>query len=143
MANESKFYELSQETVDVFMKIFNKKAIPFNLGLQFVGCDQKTLIKIGKLPDQYAFLLRNDLLVSINDKLMSVFDDESIQILIEQEIDKISINMDNGKIKMIKPDLTTFSSLINKYGIEKVSKANQVQELYAEQKQDAEEDFLV
>jgi len=143
MANDSKFYELSDETVEIFMKIFNKKAIPFNLGLQFVGCDQKTLIKIGKLPDQYAFLLKNDLLVSINDKLMSVFDDESIQILIEQEIDKISINMDNGKIKMIKPDLTTFSSLINKYGIEKVSKANQVQELYAEQKQDAEEDFLV
>ena len=49
----------------------------------------------------------------------------------------------NGKIKMIKPDLTTFSSLINKYGIEKITKANQVQELYAEQKQDAEEDFLV
>jgi hypothetical protein len=108
-----------------------------------VGCDQKMLIKISKLPDQYAFLLNNDLLISINDKLMSVFDDESIQILMEQEIDKISINMDNGKIKMVKPDLTTFSSLINKYGIDKITKANQVQELYAEQKQDAEEDFLV
>lgn len=141
--NDSKYYELSDDTTDVFMSIFNKKAIPFNLGLQFVGCDQKMLIKISKLPDQYAFLLKNDLLISINDKLMSVFDDESIQILIEQEIDKISINMDNGKIKMIKPDLTTFSSLINKYGIEKITKANQVQELYSEQKQDAEEDFLI
>jgi hypothetical protein len=73
---------------------------------------------------------------------MSVFDQESIQILMEQEIDKISVNMDTGKIKMIKPDLTTFSSLINKYGIEKIAKANKVEELYAEQKQDAEEDFL-
>lgn len=143
MAEESKFYDLCDETVESFMKVYKKKSIPFNLGLQFVGCDQKMLIKISKLPDQYAFLLRNDLLVSINDKLMSVFDDESIQILMEQEIDKISINMDNGKIKMVKPDLTTFSSLINKYGIEKITKANQVQELYAEQKQDAEEDFLV
>jgi hypothetical protein len=73
---------------------------------------------------------------------MSVFEEESIQILMEQEIDKISVNMDTGKIKMIKPDLTTFSGLINKYGIEKVAKANKVEELYAEQKQDAEEDFL-
>jgi hypothetical protein len=73
---------------------------------------------------------------------MSVFDEESIQILMEQEIDKISVNMDSGKIKMVKPDLNTFSGLINKYGIEKVAKANKVEELYAEQKQDAEEDFL-
>jgi len=143
MADQSKYYELCQETENIFMKCFNKKAIPFKLGLQFVGCDQKMLIKISKLPDQYSFLLNNDLLISINDKLMSVFDDESIQILMEQEIDKISINMDNGKIKMVKPDLTTFSSLINKYGIDKITKANQVQELYSEQKQDAEEDFLV
>jgi hypothetical protein len=50
--------------------------------------------------------------------------------------------MDTGKIKMVKQDLTTFSGLINKYGIEKVAKANKVEELYAEQKQDAEEDFL-
>ena len=78
----------------------------------------------------------------MNEDLMNVFDEESIEILIEQEIDKISVNLDTGKIKMIKPDLTTFSSLINKYGIEKIARANKVEELYAEQKQDAEEDFL-
>jgi hypothetical protein len=94
------------------------------------------------MPDQFAFILEKELLISINDDLMSVFEEESIQILMEQEIDKISVNMDTGKIKMIKPDLTTFSGLINKYGIEKVAKANKVEELYAEQKQDAEEDFL-
>ena len=94
------------------------------------------------MPDQFAFILEKELLITINDDLMSVFDDESIQILMEQEIDKISVNMDTGKIKMIKPDLTTFSGLINKYGIEKVAKANKVEELYAEEKQDAEEDFL-
>mgnify|MGYP003345727477 FL=1 len=94
------------------------------------------------MPDQFAFILEKELLVTINDDLMSVFEEESIQILMEQEIDKISVNMDTGKIKMVKPDLTTFSGLINKYGIEKVAKANKVEELYAEQKQDAEEDFL-
>ena len=141
MAEQNKFYELTEETVNIFMSILKKKALPFNLGFQFIGADQKALIKISKLPDQYSFVLGKDLLVSINDTLISVFDDESIQILMEQEIDKISINMDNGKIKMIKPDLTTFSSLINKYGIEKVTRANQVSELYAEQKQDAAEEF--
>ena len=139
----SKFYSLSNETIDTFKSVFNKKSFPFNVGFQFVGSEsQKNLIKISKMPEQFAFILEKELLISINDDLMSVFEEESIQILMEQEIDKISVNMDTGKIKMIKPDLTTFSGLINKYGIEKVAKANKVEELYAEQKQDAEEDFL-
>jgi hypothetical protein len=139
----SKFYNLSDETISTFKSIFSKKSFPFNVGFQFVGSEsQKNLIKISKMPDQFAFILEKELLVSINDDLMSVFEEELIQILMEQEIDKISVNMDTGKIKMVKPDLTTFSGLINKYGIEKVAKANKVEELYAEQKQDAEEDFL-
>ena len=74
---------------------------------------------------------------------MLVFDEESVQILIEQELDKISVNIDTGKIKLVKPDLNTFSSLINKYGIEKIARANKVEELYSEQKQDQEEDFII
>lgn len=140
----SKFYEVSEETVKIFYDIFNKKAFPFEVKFIFVGSEsQKSLVKISKLPDQYGFLLNGDLLVTINDELISLFDDESIEILIEQEIDKISVNIESGKIKMIKPDLTTFSSLINKYGIEKIARANKVEELYIEQKQDAlDEDFL-
>lgn len=141
----SKFYKVSDDTIDVFKSTFNRKSFPFNVGFEFVGSEsQKTLIKISKIPDQFAFVMNKELLVTVNDNLMNVFDEESISILMEQEIDKISVNMDSGKIKMVKPDLTTFSSLINKYGIEKIARANKVEELYAQQKQDSdEEDFLV
>lgn len=75
---------------------------------------------------------------------MSVFDDESIQILIEQEIDKVTMNIETGKIKLIKTDLNTFSAIVNKYGVEKVARANKVEELYHEQKQDGtmDEEFI-
>jgi hypothetical protein len=43
---------------------------------------------------------------------------------------------------MIKPDLTTFSSLITKYGVDKVAKANQVEELYQQQVKDGKEEFI-
>lgn len=139
----AKFYNLSTDTTDLFKKIFQKKSFPFNVGFQYVGCEsQKNLIKITKLPDQFSFILEKELLVIMNEDLVSVYDEESIQILIEQEIDKISVNMDTGKIKMVKPDLNTFSSLINKYGIEKIARANKVEELYQEQKNDQEIDFL-
>lgn len=136
----AKFYKLSDDTISKFKRVFTKKSFPFNVGFEYIGSEsQKNLIKITKMSDQMSFVTEKELMVQINEDLINVFDEESINILFEQEIDKISVNMDTGKIKMVKPDLNTFSSLINKYGIEKIARANKVEELYTQQKQ---EEFL-
>lgn len=141
---ENKFYELSQDTIDDFIRVYQKKTFGIELNFQFVGSrSQKTLIKLSKLSDQYSFLLGKNILVSINEELMDVIDEESINILFEQEIDKVNINLESGKIKMIKPDLTTFSALINKHGIDKIFKANQTEELISDQKNDSENKFII
>ena len=140
-----KFYELDQDTVDQFFAIFNKKSFPVNVAFKFIGSSkQKKIIVIKKIPDEYAYCLEKELMVYINEELMEKFDDKAREILIEQEIDKLSIDIGTGKIKMIKPDLTTFAALVNKYGIEEVSRANQVEILIVEQKEDQEsDDFIV
>lgn len=148
MAKEAKevYYDLDPETEQDFMDVFNKKSFPVNIKFLFQGCSkQKQLIKVSKIPDQYAFALGKELLVSINEDLMNVFDQDSITILFEQEIDKININMESGKIKLVSTDLNTFSSIVSKWGVEKVARANKVEELYAEQKEDAEsdEEFII
>jgi hypothetical protein len=140
-----KFYEVSEDAIAKFYEVFNKKSFPVSINFQFVGCEkQKELIKVSKIADHFAFILQKEILVSINDDLMSVFDDESITILIEQEIDKININIETGKIKFVKTDLNTFSAIVNKYGVEKVARANKVEELYNEQKKDGkvEDEFI-
>jgi hypothetical protein len=139
-----KFYELSEDTIKDFYSVFSKKSFPVNIGFLFMGNEkQKELIKISKVSDVYAFALKKEILVSINEDLMNVFDEESVTILLEQEIDKININIETGKIKLVKTDLNTFSSLVNKYGVEKVARANKVEELYQEQKKDAtDEEFI-
>ena len=82
--------------------------------------------------------------MSINEDLLNTYDEESATILFEQEIDKVNINLDSGKIKLVKTDLNTFSSLVNKYGVEKVARANKVEELYQEQQKDAKnEEFII
>ena len=134
---EAVFYELDETTEDLFMEVFNKKSFPVNINFLFIGSSkQKQLIKVAKVADDIAF-------VTINEDLLNVFDEESITILIEQEIDKVNINMESGKIKLVGTDLNTFSSIVNKYGVEKVARANGTQELYAEQKKDMDEDFIV
>ena len=88
------FYKLDETTEELFMDVFNKKSFPVNVGFQFIGSSkQKQLIKVAKISDDFAFVLRKELKVIINEDLLNVFDDESITILIEQEIDKININM--------------------------------------------------
>jgi len=143
MANtEEKFYEVDDDTKSTFMKVFEKKAFPININFQFLGnAKQKELIKISKLSDMYSFLMSKEMMVTFNEDLLIVFDEESIGILIEQEIDKISIDTQSGKIKMIKPDLSTFSAIINKYSLDKVARANQVEELYEQQIKDGREEI--
>jgi hypothetical protein len=132
-----KFINISEDFKDKFEEVYGKKAFTFTLKYEFLAQEkQKQLIKISKIPDQYAFLMGKDLLVTVNEDLFEAFDDESVNILIEQELDRISYDGEKDKITMIKPDLNTFSSLINKYGIDKVGKANQIQDLYDQQKKD-------
>lgn len=142
----SNFYKASDDAKDKFFEVFNKKTFPVGVRFEFQGNEkQKELVKVNKIPDQYAFSMEKELLVTFNEDLLNVFDEESITILIEQEIDKICISLDTGKIKLIKPDLSTFSSLINKYGVEKIARANKVEELYQQQVKDGkpDEEFIV
>ena len=148
MSKESSeaYYNVDSSTEEIFMDVFNKKSFPVNIKIQFVGnSKQKQLIKVSKLADDISFLLGRELKVSINEDLLDVFDDESITILVEQEIDKININLESGKIKLVSIDLNTFSSLVNKYGVEKVARANKVEELYTEQQKDSkkDEEFII
>jgi hypothetical protein len=140
-----RFYDLSEDTIDDFYNIFNKKSFPISLKFQFIGdSKQKNLIKIAKIADDFSFILQKELKVTINEDLLNAYDEESSTILFEQEIDKININIDSGKVKLVKTDLNTFSSLVNKYGVEKVAKANKVEELYQEQQKDAKgEEFII
>lgn len=141
MVNSDKYYELSSDVIKNFTEIFNSKSFPREVNFLFQGnAKQKTLIQISKIPEKYSFPLNKEILVSINEDIYDRLDEESIVILFSQEIDKVSINMNNGTIKMNKPDLTTFSGIVNKFGIDKVARANEVENLSEEQAKDAEKD---
>jgi hypothetical protein len=144
------FYEVSKDTIKDFFEVFDKKSFPVKIDFQFLGYKkQKGLIKISKISDQYSAILAielgspRELLVTINEDLMDSFDEESRTILIEQEIDKINMNIESGKLKLVKTDLNTFASLVNKYGVEKVSRANSIEVLLIDQKEDQENDDFI
>ena len=141
-----KFYILSEDTINDFMEVFDTKSFPVDVKFEFIGnSKQKKLIAITKIAEDANFLYDKDVKVSINEALMDSFDEEVRTILIEQEIDKIGIDLKTGKIKFLKLDVefSASSGLINKYSLEKVAIANGVEYLAIEQKQDMDADFIV
>jgi hypothetical protein len=138
-----RFCEVSEDTIETFNDVVNRKVIPVAIKFLFIGdSKQKSAIKISKIPDDYAFVLGKEVRVTINEDILDAFDEDLIEILMHQEVDKIDVNIESGKIKMSKPDLVTTSGVVNRYGIEKVARANKVEELYKEQQEDEKNDFI-
>ena len=128
------FDELSDYIQEYFENMQNKLALPVNLKYVFQAYKkQKTLITIKKVPDNYSVLLEADLLVTFNEDFFDAFDEDSKKILIDQELAKVEFNTEKGTLKIVQPDLVTSSSIIRKYTLEKVEKANQVRDLYNDQ----------
>ena len=141
-----KFYILSEDTINDFMEVFDMKSFPVDVKFEFIGnSKQKKLIAITKIAEDANFLYDKDVKVSINEALMDSFDEDVRTILIEQEIDKIGIDLKTGKIKFLKLDVefSASSGLVQKYGLDAVAKANGIEFLVIEQKQDMDADFIV
>ena len=131
------YHELADYIIDFFKEMKNKLNLPVDITYTFQAHNkQKTLITIKKIPDNYSVLLNADLLVTFNEDFFDAFDEESKKILIDQELAKIEFNMEKGTLKIVKPDLVTSSSIIKKYSLKAVERANQVKDLYRDQQLD-------
>lgn len=134
-----RYEELSEDVQEKFMEVYANKSFPIKIGFKFVDDNKlKQVVKIQKLSEIYQFLIEKEVIVFFNEALYDKMSDdpESIDILIEQELDKLSINIDTGKISMNKLDLVTSVGLINKYGSNAVMRANQIDVLSNEQTED-------
>lgn|SRR5574343_795374 len=135
--SETKFHEVSEDTKEVFDRIVDKQALPFNIKFHLLSNEtQKCLIKINKVSDMYQYITKYDMIVIFNEIYLTALDELSCEILIQQELDRMQCDIQSGKIKMAKPELSTSVGVIKKYGIDDVAKANQLEELYKQQKED-------
>lgn len=125
------WYELSSDVIDKFNEVLETKSFSIKIPMDFIGnAKQKSLVAIKKIPANYAFKLGQEVQVIINEELYDkLTDPELIEILFEQEIDKLSVNIETGAIKVNKLRLITSPGLVNKYGLDKVCQANNVEDI--------------
>lgn len=135
MLKTEQYYELDEDIISFFKEIENNFGFALNINYIFqANTKQKQLIKINKLPDNYAVLLNADLLVTVNESYYNRFDNDINTILFEQEIDKIHPNLEKGTIKIVQPSLKTSVGIIKKHSYENVERANETERLLSENK---------
>jgi hypothetical protein len=137
---EEKFYELSEDTINLFKSILEEKSIPFKIDTAFVGSVKlKKLIEIKKLSDIHSHLLGGkEMIVTVNEDLLARMDDDAIAIQFEEAINGIEVNLSSGKIKISKPKLVVDTALVKKYGIENILRAHNLLDEVQSQKKDME-----
>lgn len=146
MDTEEKFYDLSDDTIEVINNLIESMAIPFKLNIKFQGNSKmKKLIELKKLNDAMAYITSIDLIIFINEDYLISLEDENATILIHQELDRLEFDLNKGKFKLIKFPLQTTEGVLIKYGIDAVARANKLSELYTEQlaDKDSESEFEV
>jgi len=140
--SKEQFNILSDYIVDYFKELEQKLSLPIDLKYVYQADNkQKTLVKIIKVPDRYSVLVKADLLISFNEDFFDAFDDESKNVLIDQELALIEFDFEKGTLKIGRPDLITSYGVMKKYGIEAIERANQVRDLYNQQQSDKEKEM--
>lgn len=139
MAKEQ-YESVSDEIITYFKKVEKQFAMPMDVKFVYVANNkQKKMIKISKITDIYGYLLDADIMVMFNEDYFDNFDDQTKQILTEQEIDKIEFDLDKGTIRIKEPEINTSSGIIEKFSLKLVENANKLQKEYEKQKKDKKE----
>lgn len=135
--SKEQFASLSDYIIEFFQEKEKNLSLPVDIKYVYqADKKQKTLIKLIKIPDRYSNILSADMLVSFNEDYFDAFDDESKNILIDQELALLEFDLEKGTLKIGRPDLVTSSGIIKRYGVEAVERANQVRDLYTQQQAD-------
>ena len=141
-----KFYLLDDETVLKLNELISKYVnSPIRLEYKFIGDNKlKKLIKIAKVSDAYTFLYKDQVIVYVNESLWdAMYDDiDVIELLVREEFNSLCINTESGKIKIEKPSFMSSNSIIERYGVENVKRAKDMEKLCIEQAEDKIKDVV-
>jgi hypothetical protein len=119
-----KFKELDKEIIDFIEGIESNLNLPIEIKYQYLtSSKQKELIKIVKIADPFSFLLKSEILVIVNTEYFDALPDDIKIILVERELDKITVNHNTGAIKFSKPSIQVSAGLVTKHGYENVERA--------------------
>lgn len=114
-----KFDSVLKETEDLFKKVLDETSIPKAIKFELIASnDMKDVGKIVKSNEILKYMTEVDIIVLLNENIFDRLVDEQKTMILEELLAQVYWDSNSGKIKLIKPDVNTFSLLIKRYGID-------------------------
>jgi len=140
-----RYYEVSDETRKFFNGVVSELAFPMKMNFKLIGdAKLKKLIKVSKVSPIYKFITDQDIVVYLNEDILDAIGEEKdLRLLFTEELNNISVNLEKGVIKISKFNMSTSTSVIDKFGLDEVKRVKDLERLTFEQQSDMKEDEKV
>jgi hypothetical protein len=139
----SKFEEVFEDTLELFQKHINESSIPKFIKIKILSNNKikKDFGLVNKSQDIVKYMTDYDIIIQVNEPIFDQLEDTQEEYVVNDLLAKIVYDMDKDKITIINPDVSTFSGVLRKYGIDTYQSIKESISVLLEQKQ-IEEDAV-
>lgn len=104
----------------LFNKVLDGTSIPKTLTIQLIAANEmKDIGKVVRASDLVRYVSDGvDVFVILNETIFDRLEDDQQKLILEELLAQIYVDPESGKLKLLKPDISTFSLLLTKYGID-------------------------
>lgn len=137
----AKFEEVFEDTRVLFTNFISKIDSLTEVNVNILAVNKlKEIGKVSKTNDLLKYETDYDVYIFLNERVFEQLEDEQKLMVVEELIAQIYFDAEKGKVTLIKPDFTTFSLLLERYGSEKcLNLKNLIREIFSSDAQtDAE-----
>lgn len=116
----AKFEEVFDDTRILFTNFISKIDSLNNVNVNILSVNKlKEIGKVSKANDLLKYETTYDVYIFLNERVFEQLSDEQKTMVVEELVAQIYFDAEKDKVVIIKPDFTTFSLLLEKYGSEK------------------------
>lgn len=110
-----------------------------NINVKILSCNKlKEVCKVTKASDILEHMTQQQVVILINETIFEQLEDAQKQMVVEENVAKIYVDEETDKLKLIQPDVHTFSLLLTKYGYPDYERLNvTIKTLFAQAAEEA------
>lgn len=116
----SKYTDVFKDTQEIFDKLIITSGLNHLISIKVLANnDLKTIGETKKLNDLAQHLSKEDVVIVLNELIFEQLPEDFKLMQAEELIAPVSVDMESGKVTITKPDISTFSTILSKYGFSK------------------------
>jgi hypothetical protein len=112
----AKFEEVFADTKELFEKRLADCGLEQHINVKILAVNkQKELGKVVKANDLLKHMTSEDVVILLNEVIFEQLEDNQKVLVVDELLAEIYFDTEKGKVVIVKPDIQTFSLLLEKY----------------------------